>query len=795
MSVTTCITNVAQEIENTRKLTKEEKEALKAMAEEIDTKVSELKKASSPQDTKRLLDEVKAMMAENAEKLSNFKISHLNEVVKTNTIKTRMDELRGKDGKFKSKDVERFLKNLIDGDGSIDSVQRSVQKKISDKLKNGLRDMGVEKIAQSGELDADIYRAMHAIERGQTPVYRNKQVEQVVQAIREANDFAHALTVNAGVKIGYKEGYLVKNNNYDKAKLNDNRVKVVDDFEARLDIDESFSKTKAELFKSNRDAYRAYLTEMVDEMAAPYDVDLTGNRVNKDYKDRLKSRKLMFKDGDGSFYMEKTYGHEGTLMQNLENTLQSTATFIGNAQVLGINPARSAARILEYAKNNLADPENSGKLQSEVTSAFINTVAPPHHPVDNVTKFVNTMRAMSAFTKLGSSAFTAGYDVISSSLQYSAKSGKPIIQSFVESIQTFSTTALKDLATDATVAKDIDRIFNLGLSIDPLMNMGMTSSNNRNFFGEKGNKFLSVFSRMTGTPLQTMYSKATNAILHATNFESMLKNPNEYQLQNIIKKYGFSDAEVKALNGIKRVEVDGIKIIDPADLMKLDMPLADAQNLMLKYSTYMDDMVNKATPTPTSRTRRQMWTGYDKDKSTRDLFRLIMQFKETAWKLANSNAEALGEIHTVGGKGRVAANSVELAVVGAITYLGIESAKAALFGRKNPIERLQEDQDYARITFDYLNRVAFAPVISDFIESSYSGKPGAAAEFFLGPNYAVAKDFGNIAKSAIEGDGEKFQENLGKFVKRNVLPSNWIPLKAAEGLLLQHDITTGRKFR
>lgn len=797
MAVDKCISDVMAKIGETRKTPDTEKEKLKEIAEEIDALVSELRASRTPEETKTLLNNLREAMKENSENLKNYKLSYLGDVVKTTYQKTRIDSLRTKDGKFKIKDAVNFVKDLIDGDNSVDSVQRSLNRKASDKLNNELTARGVKDIAVSGDLDVEVYKAMHMIERGEVPQYSSKEVRHVVEAIQSVNDYVHALTVNAGVKIGYRNGYIIKQGSYDPAKIVNNKPELVEDLFNSLDIDESFSAVKAAKFKTDEAAYRKYLAEMVDEMTATGDIDITGKAVSKNYKNRLKSRKLMFKDGEASWNIENKYGFDGNLMQKLEMNLQSTSTFVGNAQVLGVNPAKNFADIVEYIKEGLENPADGDKLIAEARAAFVNVVAPPHSPTGMLTKTVNTLRAMNVFTKLGSSAFTAGYDVVSASLQYSAKTGQPIVKSFVDAVSTFAQMAGKDLLTSPLAKerlKAIDEVLELGLNVDPLLNMGLSSSS-KNYLGQAGNKALNTFSKLTGTPLQTMYSKATNAILHATNFEKIVSGKaNEYQMKNVVEKYGFTKDELSALANVERQSIGSSKIISPSDIMKLGLNPEDAQALMFKYTNYLDDMLNKGTPTPTARTRRQMWTGYNKDQDTRDVLRAVMQFKETAWKLAVSNAEAIGEIHAVGGKGRVGVNSVELAVVGAITYMGIESARAALYGRPSPMEQLQ-DEDYRRLAMDYVNKVAFAPLLSDLIDSGYAGRPGAVAEYILGPNFAVAKDAGNIAASAIEGDGEKFKENIGKFIKRNVLPSNWIPLKAAEGLVLGHDVVTGRKFR
>jgi hypothetical protein len=803
MSIQDCINRVVTTIEAKRTLSAEEKAEIKKIAEELDFQVGEVKAAKTPQEIKIELDKLKDLLAEKAENLSNSKVTFLNDVVKTTALKDRLNtKARKADGTWDVKKVKKELYNILEGDNSVDSTQRSLNNKTSTLLSNGLKENNVEKIALSGEIDKQTFVAMYEDGLGRTPNVTDPNVKGFMAAISKANDFIHAATVNAGVKIGYRKGYILKQGNYDPAKIN--TPDFVTDMVNSIDLDASFSKSRAEAFRKNPETLEKFFKEMQDEYLNPPVADLSGKAPNKSYKDKLKKRTLIFKDGEGAWGIESKYGQEGLLAHKLESQIKSNSTFIANSQVLGVQPAVNMARVLDYAVEGIADKNTRDIIIRDIAGAFTNVVAPPHSPTTHLTKFANTMRAMSAFTKLGSSVFTAGYDIIPSALQYSSKTGAPIIQSFAKSIETFVNVGLKDLSSKVVggenLAKQVDDILGLSLHVDPLINMGLSSNNAKNYLGEKTNKFLRGFSKFTGTPLQTMYSKTTNAINHAVNFEKIVAGErNPYQVENIIKKYGFTEGELKLMNGLERKKVDKYALIDPSDVFKLDMPAQDAQALFFKYSNYIDDVVHKGTPQPTAQTKRHLGMGYNKDQTTRDIAKLVMQFKETAWKLVMSNKEALEEINTVGGKGRVATSAAEMAVVSAITYMGIETARASLFGRPSPMERLK-DKDYQKLAFDYINKAAFAPVFSDLLETGYSGRPGAAAEYLLGPNFAVGKDLGKVAATSFdalvgEGDAEDAFKEMLKFTKRNVLPSNWFPLKAAEGLLLEHDAITGRKFK
>lgn len=800
MAASDCLKVALEKVEAVRKLTKEEKQKLKELSETMDTMVDDLKGAKDPETRRKMLDTLKSTMTENAQDLKNYKLTFLNDVVKRETITMGLDQnARNADGTYNAKKAIKQLVDLMDGDDSVDSAQRTVSNRVKSILKNGILKEKIDDQVRSGAFDKEIYIEMY--NRGTKNITSavSETAEKAMGVFKRTNDFVHGLTVNAGAKIGFRDGYLLKQGNYDTAKLIDaGPTSFVKTMKESLDINETFSAAKVAQIEKDPKYLDELLMGIYKDMTESKATKAFGEDLStKSYKSKLKSRVFMFKDGEAAWNIDQAFGKEGKLIERLETQLESNSTFIANTQKLGVNASMNMARIVDTLKANIDDTQAFDQGLRKLQAAYVNTVAPPHQPTTMLTKFTNTMRAMSAFSKLGSSVFTAGYDVIPSALNYSAKSGEPLIKSFGEAVYTFVNT-IKNQNAD-----EIAEIMGTVMHIDPLINMGLATSQSKNFLGQKGNKFLANFSTFTGIPLQTKYSRSTGALLHAKNFEKIVtgKNLNEYQIKNVVEKYGFSADELAKLNELDRVSIEGTKVIDPSSILEMKSLKPDeAQALYFKYSNYIDDVVHKNTPTPTARTKRQMGRGYNQDQTVRDVLGLVMQFKETAWKLMDSNIDAIKEIHTAGGKGRVARTSVELGVVSAITYLGIEEAKARLFGRKSPLERL-DDEEFQKVAFDYINKAAFAPIMSDILESGYSGRPGAAAEYILGPNYAVAADAGKVLKDSINAmtdrdvDADVPMKSALKFMKRNIAPSNWFPIKSVEGLLIQEDLITGRKFK
>lgn len=789
-----CLKEAFESIEGTRKISAEEKAKLKEASELLDAQVEALKNATTQEERKKLIASVKSLMEEQAENLANYKVTFLNDVIKTKKIDAMVDSVAmNADGTLDAKKATKALVDMLDGDNSVDTTQRNFSNKIKSMFKRSMIEGDIEKTLREGSLDRDVFVDMYDMYITKTKNKpTNELVGKAIGAFKKTNDFVHNMTVRSGAKIGYIDGYLLKQGNYDQSKLIDfGRDAFVEKMGKALNLEESFSASKLAAFEADPKELDRILGEIFDDMTKSKVSKLFGEDVQgKSYKSKLKSREFVFKDGESAWDVDQLFGREGKLIERFENQIESNATFIANTQVLGVNASKNLARVVDRLKSKM-NSDDFNIMINKVNSAYVNTVAPPHSPTTTLGKTVNTARAMGAFSKLGSSVITASYDVLPSALQYAVHSGNGIIKSFGESVATFAKLAGNGI-TGGDVANQVSEMLGVIMHIDPLISMGLAPSQAKNFLGQKGNKLLSSFSTFTGVPLQTRYSRAVGAVLHAKNFASIVDgNVNAYQLENVIKRYGFTPEDMKILSAMQKTEIAGTKIINPSDIFEIDgINATHAQEIFTKYTNYIDDVVHKNTPTPTARTKRQMKKGYDQEQTTRELMNLAGQFKETAWKLLGDNAQAMQSIHTVGGKGAVAASGIELATVSAITYMAIEQARAVMFNRASPIEKLQ-DGEYKKTAMDFIAKSAIAPILADLVEGGFEGRPGQTAEYILGPSYNAMKDAGNIVKETVTG---KPLKGSGRFIKKHILPSNWFPVKAAEGYLFKQDGMNGRRY-
>jgi hypothetical protein len=217
------------------------------------------------------------------------------------------------------------------------------------------------------------------------------------------------------------------------------------------------------------------------------------------------------------------------------------------------------------------------------------------------------------------------------------------------------------------------------------------------------------------------------------------------------------------------------------------------QELFRKFSNYIDQSVQAGTPTPTARVKRHLLKDRSRDEVTRGVANLVMQFKETAYQILLSNKEALNDYYRAKGVTGAGMAMSEYMVLGMISYVAFETAKAAIFDQESPYERLMKgDKDSLRkLAFDYLNKSAVVPLISDAVDQGTSPYFGNnITSYIAGPTLGgTLPDAFNIVKSSNK------EKSVRRFVKSNILPSNWIPLKAAQRNLLQYDLIMNEKIR
>ena len=82
-----------------------------------------------------------------------------------------------------------------------------------------------------------------------------------------------------------------------------------------------------------------------------------------------------------------------------------------------------------------------------------------------------------------------------------------------------------------------------------------------------------------------------------------------------------------------------------------------------------------------------------------------------------------------------------------------------------------------------MNKSSILPVVSDVLSAGISKYNGdTIAGYVAGPSFGTAQDIANIYKATDK------TKATWRFAKRNLLPSNWVPLKAVTRHAFDYDL-------
>lgn len=705
------------------------------------------------------------------------------------------------DGNFK-KTMGNFL-NFFEGNNSVETMYRVYANKYTNQFRTELKDAGLEKDFFSGEYDELIFHEAHNRSKG-LPSGNDPKVVQMFEMTKKLNNQIYADLKASGLNMKYRRDFLISRN-YDSAKL----LKLAGEGATRaqskaefirmmrddlLNLEESFSQTT---LKGNK--VDEVLGEMFEEIVASQRVFQVNDLIGKkNYTNRLRGRKLTFKDGAAEYKVHTELGQGSKLGEAMEYQIDRNAKTVANVSMLGTDPEKAFKRLAnEFEKNFEGEIEKDEffKQLDKVQRAYTEVVAPPHKPTTTVKKAINMIRGLQAFTKLGSSLFAAFWDVNSSALQHAFKTGEFQTKSYLKTIK-----ATADVIFGQYSRKELSKILNVNTWFnDPAVVLGGHRGDFDTGF-DKINRFFTTAAKFTGVPHQTEISRAVNGILQSHAFQSAIDNmDNLNNMQKLsLDEYGISIDDLKFLRD--NVEIDkNIGAITSYDIMNIPLEKFDADNataamrmrnkLFEKHSAYIDDSVQKGTPTPTAKIKRHL--GKDRGNKYSDLASLIMQFKETAWKIAVSNKEALDGYYRANGVTGAGMAVTEYMMMGLVSYSMIETLRAWAFGTETPFEKLQRGDDLRNLAFDFVNKSSVAPLLSDAVDQGTSPYFGNnITSYIAGPTLGgTLPDAFGIARSS-----DKVKTGR-KFMNRHILPSNWIPYKAGKRLLMDYDMITGEKIR
>jgi hypothetical protein len=714
------------------------------------------------------------------------------------------DDPKGIKGAYK-----KFI-DLFDGDNSVESRTRTLANNYIQMLDSRMKEEGVSKkyYGGRGESDRLIYEEMWNQANGK-PSVKDPDAVKMAKVLKEVNNVIYNDLRHAGLNVKYRKDHLISRNYNAEKMLNASSAEGIDaekvwikDMLAAIDDKATFSDAT---IKS--DTREEILSTMYREIVSSQRVrSKTVVDQKKTYTAKLKSRKIEFKSGGHEFDLFKKYGTGQNVAEAMQYQIDRNAKTSANVAILGTNPSETFVRLHErYAKRFQKFEATETGFTAGVTKsiihpdkleeAFIETVMPPHIPSSLLRKAINFSRGLQAFSKLGSSIFSALYDANSIAVQYYKKTGSAqsigYVKSMVNSARLlFNPKELQQLA----------RVLNVNIAFHDIATAMGSNKGDFDTGYNWVNKMFKYGADATGVPFQTRISRVAGAIIQADAFHDTIHNIDT--LNNFQKlaledyKISFDDAKLIRDNAVGEAALNGT--ITPDSVMKIPLEKFDKdlgkarasrRELFIKTSNYINDSVQFGTPTPGLRVKRHLGKIRSQAKH-KQMVELIMQFKETAWQIALANKSALDRAYEANGAGGAAAFGTEYMGLGFVSYMMFESFRAGITGKPMPLERL-EDEGLTKTQFmEFIGKSSVLPVISDTIDAATSKYPMTNLTTYLGgPSLAMASE---LLKVPTTKDPTKASR---KWLKRHVAPSSHFGYKFFERNVFKYDFITGERVR
>jgi hypothetical protein len=684
------------------------------------------------------------------------------------------------------KQAKKNFHNFFNGDNSIESSQLSLYATYDQGFTGTLKDKGVHDLFVSGKVDGLIHEQIYN-RANNKPDVSNPDVVKIADTIKQVNDRIHADMNNAGLSVKYRRDYSVPQH-WDADII---RSTSLEDFTVAFKRDVDLKKTFAEsVLAKGEEGINAAIEDMHTQMGKSTNVWNTDDLMGKlSYKNKLKSRKIEFNDGKTQHNFLGEFGRQGYLYDAFRSHMHNSSKLVPNTMAMGTNPGNTWDRLLKsYGKTFHAKGISSDDITKAIgkaQEAYLDVVAPVYTPSGTADRMVNGLRALTTF-KLGSSVFTAAYDINSTALHATVNSGMSQAESYFRSFQAFAKTLKKEQRDMIAQVMNTQQYF-----IDSGLAMGYSKGDFETGF-DMVTKATSMFHKWTGVPLQTQLSRLSGALVQGNIlkkiFNSDFAKLNDFELAGL-KRYGISEADHALIN--KNVKGTG-GMIGAGHVAELDGKLFDAnpikaarmkQELYMKMSNYVNDAVLAGTPTPRSKTRVALLKSRGNNSpEVRMASNLITQFKETALKIAMDNVSAYNKISDIGGAGRANREVMAYMTMGFVSYYLIENAKRLLYNKPTLDQEFAEGGDgtFKKLFFDYLNRSSVLPLVTDGAEAGLSKSPFKTLSGFLaGPNVAALGDTMQLAGSTfMPSRSTDLRKEGGRFLKRHIVPSSWLPVKA-----------------
>lgn len=705
-------------------------------------------------------------------------------------------------------------------------------------LLTGLRRSGLVKIAQKGDLDRDVLRAIEAISMKKSPQDLKIAPEaiELAKIYHETLNGLYHIKKDGGLNIGFIEKYIIPQR-HDRELIRATKMDVwVQDISKHIDYKETFdihgTPTRAELdgivIPYLEDTYKK-ITENRGIFDEDYNLDLEMGKDKKSGFERKNtySRKIIFKDADNLFEYNQKYNGK-TVLETVFNNIDSSTRAATMAATFGSNPKNAYATI----KKRLADQEieQRSTVMDKAKSIFRapdqmfkvldGTVYRGGDSTGN--QVAHALNSLQRAALLGKATLATLTDINFSALALDSKFATGFAKNF------------KNVAADW--AKNLSREERIQLAevVEFSMNMEMGQQFQR--FSSDGVNESGRMARAADAVVTLTGLKDQSEIARMTSLSMMAKTLGMFKdldidglnkaTRNTITEAGFDANDWNVLRSSIQ-EFQGHNMVSMSVLNKESLAAAYKakhpdggislvqyeRELRKKFSALQQDMLTYSSPAFSLSSATILTQGLSKDKSMRNVLDLVSLFKSFPLTAAEAFMKSV-EANNKSGRGYkgFTASQMQFAIY------GIGMGYVVLFMKDIAAGREPRDFNAETIKESFIQS-GVAGLWGDMILSGYDKQYRNAVVDTLGPNAGSLADVGSLISSTLatagnfvigeereaEKDMKASMKKLIKFTKRHTPFGNALGVEKAYNYLLmdglqrwvdpQYHIRAERRFR
>lgn len=669
---------------------------------------------------------------------------------------------------------EAYLAGAVKGArrGSRDSVatsQGNLFAKHAMGLVADLEEMGLHQVFVSGELDLDIWRAMHQLD-ADTPNMEGlgSQAVNIAKTIQKHNESLRLLANDYGANIQKLTGYMIKQT-HDQGKIYRDKTGWFDYMNKKLDWEKSFDDvfTDAERTQVLEDLYTDFAAGV--HLSAPKGAPSGFKGFGNIGKKMSHQRVLHFKDADAEYGYHQKYG-SGKMTQGVIYGMEKMAQDIGILRHLGPNAEANLEEVMQQMLAKVRqehDPKKFKRVERELTRVMKNlwphvsglTKVPGNHMLADASQMV---RNVQTWAKLGGAVLSGISDVplYGSEVRYQ---GGTMLGGMAEAVGSLAKSVPK---------KDQARLMS-SLSV---MYDGMISATTKRFDASDSvpgrmSAITNIFFKFNGLrwwtdKLRTGFARSRSVDLASQAGKSWKGVPKD--LQRALSLYGIDEAKWTVLQKAVDVGDDGRSYMTPEGIANasdevvgklIDKPTPAKirrmrQEIEDQFRSYFYDRASTAALEPDVKTQAYMLRGTQSGTVEGEFLRHIMLFKSftaavvqkpLAREIYGRGANSLGEA-LKNGNGEMSGLASLLAWNIAFGYLSM-TAKDLAKGRSP-----RDPSDYKTFLASAAQGGGFG-IYGDFLFGDMKNRYGGGAlSTLMGPTAGTLSSLIDIGQRMRDGD-------------------------------------------